>query len=52
MTPQQLRDAAELVEQINAMCNYPTDAPINPSYLRAEAKRMEQERAPDEPHLH
>lgn len=42
MTPQQLLDAAEVIEQTNAMENLPLDAPINPSYLRAEAARIEQ----------
>jgi hypothetical protein len=42
VTPQQLRDAAELIEQLNARDNLPLDAPISPSYLRSQAAQMEQ----------
>jgi hypothetical protein len=43
MTPQQLRDAAELVEQLNARDGYNISEPISPADLRSEAARMEQE---------
>jgi hypothetical protein len=43
MTPQQLRDTAELIEQINARDGLALHTPIGPNYLRREAERMEQE---------
>lgn len=38
---QSLRDAAETIEQINAMCGLGINATVSPSYLRKEADRMD-----------
>lgn len=38
---QRMRDAAETIEQLNAMCGLGVNATVSPRYLRKEADRME-----------
>lgn len=39
--PQRLREAAETIEELNALCGMGLNCACNPNYLRAEAEHME-----------
>lgn len=41
--PQRLREAAEVIEQINAMSGMGLNCSVSPFWLRREADRMEAE---------
>jgi hypothetical protein len=39
--PDRMRQAAETIEELNALCGMGLNCTVSPHYLRAEAERME-----------